>query len=214
MDSGHVNGPYGRPLYRSRNDRMIAGVCGGLAERYGWDPTLVRLAAVAGALVSGGGIFIAYIVAAIVIPEAPEPGFAAPDQWYSAPWNPPANEPSAPAESAPAAPPSAAAPPAAPPAEEVAPGPSPAPTPPTPTPQQPQSSAAHQWASARPSAYPPRIPRRSRNGGLVVGAFLVLLGLLLLFGRIFSITLAMLWPLILVAIGLVIIFGARGGDWR
>ncbi|MEZ5391312.1 MAG: PspC domain-containing protein [Bryobacterales bacterium] len=31
------------PLYRSRLDRMIAGICGGLAEWLGWDPTLVRI---------------------------------------------------------------------------------------------------------------------------------------------------------------------------
>jgi len=208
MDSGQANRPYGRPLYRSRDDRMIAGVCGGLAERYGWDPTLVRLAAVAAALVSWGGIFIAYIVAAIVIPEAPEPGFASADNWYSAPWSPPPNEPAAPPSPAPAE---------APPAGEVAPGPlSAESTPPSaPQPSQlPQGWAAHQWAGARPSSYPPRIPRRSRNGGLVVGAILVMLGVVLLFGRFFAITFAMLWPLILVAVGLVIIFGARGGDGR
>ncbi|HXG58988.1 MAG TPA: PspC domain-containing protein [Thermoanaerobaculia bacterium] len=32
------------PLHRSRRNRMIAGVCGGIAEWLGWDPTLVRIA--------------------------------------------------------------------------------------------------------------------------------------------------------------------------
>ncbi|MCX8006614.1 MAG: PspC domain-containing protein [Coriobacteriia bacterium] len=64
-------------LYRSRSDRMIAGVCGGLAEHFGWDPVLVRLAAVALLLVTNGGAGIVYLVMAAVVPEQPtqpEPG--------------------------------------------------------------------------------------------------------------------------------------------
>ena len=56
-------------LIRSRNDRMIAGVCGGIAEYAGIDPNLVRLLAVVAGLFSGGALVIAYIVAWIVIPE-------------------------------------------------------------------------------------------------------------------------------------------------
>lgn len=58
-------------LYRSRSDRMIAGVCGGLAEHSGWDPVLVRLAAVGLLLVTNGGIALAYLVMAVIVPEAP-----------------------------------------------------------------------------------------------------------------------------------------------
>ncbi len=54
-------------LYKSHN-RMIAGVCGGIAEYFGVDPTLVRLAAVLLACFGGTGIW-AYIIAAIVIPN-------------------------------------------------------------------------------------------------------------------------------------------------
>ena len=57
-----------KKLYRSRNDKMIAGVCSGLAEYFDLDPTLVRLGVVLLSLAYGGGI-IAYIVGAIVIPE-------------------------------------------------------------------------------------------------------------------------------------------------
>lgn len=57
-------------LYRSRKDRMIAGVCGGLASYIGIDPTLVRLLFVLG-LFAVGGTFFAYIVMMIVIPEEP-----------------------------------------------------------------------------------------------------------------------------------------------
>lgn len=57
-----------RKLYRSRIDRKIAGVCGGLAEYFGIDPTLVRLLFVLG-LIFVGGTLLAYIILAIVIPE-------------------------------------------------------------------------------------------------------------------------------------------------
>jgi phage shock protein C len=59
-------------LYRSKKDRMIAGVCGGLASYIGIDPTLVRLLFVLG-LVAGGSTFLAYIIMMIVIPEEPTP---------------------------------------------------------------------------------------------------------------------------------------------
>ncbi|MCL5045444.1 MAG: PspC domain-containing protein [Actinobacteria bacterium] len=55
-------------LYRSRTDRVLAGVCGGLAEYFDLDVTIVRLLWVLITLVGGAGI-LAYIVAAIVIPE-------------------------------------------------------------------------------------------------------------------------------------------------
>lgn len=59
-------------LYRSNNERMILGVCGGIAERFGWDPTLVRLAFVL-LFFTGPGL-IAYLVGAVVIPRAPQLG--------------------------------------------------------------------------------------------------------------------------------------------
>ncbi|MDI6692082.1 MAG: PspC domain-containing protein [Anaerosomatales bacterium] len=65
-------------LYRSRSDRMIAGVCGGLAEHFGWDPVLVRLAAVGLLLVTNGGIALAYLIMAVVVPEAPMDAAAGP----------------------------------------------------------------------------------------------------------------------------------------
>ena len=57
-------------LYKSRNDKMLGGVCGGIAEYFGIDPTLVRLGWVLFCALGGSGI-LAYIVAAIVIPEQP-----------------------------------------------------------------------------------------------------------------------------------------------
>jgi phage shock protein C len=49
---------------------MLAGVCGGVAEYFGIDPTLVRLALVALCFAGGAGV-VAYVVAWIVVPEAP-----------------------------------------------------------------------------------------------------------------------------------------------
>ncbi len=56
-------------LYRSRENRMICGVCGGIAEYFNVDPTLIRLGLVLLAC-TGSGI-LAYFIAAIIIPELP-----------------------------------------------------------------------------------------------------------------------------------------------
>lgn len=65
----------GRKLMRSRNQRMIAGVCGGLAEWLGWDVTLVRIAYVVISVISAGfpGT-LAYFVLWFLMPEAPRTG--------------------------------------------------------------------------------------------------------------------------------------------
>ena len=60
-----------KKLYRSKKDRMIAGVCGGIAEYLGIDSSIVRLLWVLLCLLNGIGIIL-YIAAAIIIPEAPE----------------------------------------------------------------------------------------------------------------------------------------------
>ncbi|MFO7776896.1 MAG: PspC domain-containing protein [Nitriliruptoraceae bacterium] len=59
-----------RKLYRSRSDRMLAGVCGGLADYLGVDVTVVRLIAVATIVLPGPSI-IAYLLAWIIVPEEP-----------------------------------------------------------------------------------------------------------------------------------------------
>lgn len=60
-----------KKLYRSRKDYMIGGVCGGIAEYFEIDSTLVRLLAVLAVLIGGGGI-VAYIIAWIIIPKNPD----------------------------------------------------------------------------------------------------------------------------------------------
>ena len=56
-------------LYKSSTDKMLWGICGGLAEYWGVDSTLIRLAWAAITLFSGGIGVIGYIVAAIIIPN-------------------------------------------------------------------------------------------------------------------------------------------------
>ena len=58
-------------LYRNTSDKKLAGVCSGIADYFNIDPTLVRLGVVFLSLAAGGGI-LAYIIAAIIIPEKPQ----------------------------------------------------------------------------------------------------------------------------------------------
>lgn len=60
-----------KKLYKSNNDRKLTGVCAGIAEYFDIDPTLIRLGWVFATLLAGAGI-IAYIIAAIIIPNKPE----------------------------------------------------------------------------------------------------------------------------------------------
>lgn len=57
-----------KKLYRSRDNKMISGVCGGVAEYINLDPTIVRLLWVLFGFMGGSGV-LAYIIAAIIIPE-------------------------------------------------------------------------------------------------------------------------------------------------
>ncbi|HEX7434425.1 MAG TPA: PspC domain-containing protein [Anaerolineaceae bacterium] len=57
-------------LFRCENDKMIAGVCAGLAEFFGLDVSLVRLVAVLLALLGGHGLLV-YAILWIVVPKAP-----------------------------------------------------------------------------------------------------------------------------------------------
>lgn len=59
-----------KKLYKSNTNKMFEGVCGGIAEFFGIDPTLARLGWVVFCALGGSGI-LAYIVAAIIIPSAP-----------------------------------------------------------------------------------------------------------------------------------------------
>ena len=58
----------GKKLYRNTENKMLAGVCSGIADYFDIDPTLVRLGWVLFSLLGGSGL-LAYIIAAIIIPE-------------------------------------------------------------------------------------------------------------------------------------------------
>ncbi|HSR32053.1 MAG TPA: PspC domain-containing protein [Anaerolineae bacterium] len=65
-------------LYRSRQERWLAGICGGIGHYFNLDPTLIRALFVLAGLVIGGGI-IAYILLWIIIPLEPEAATLAED---------------------------------------------------------------------------------------------------------------------------------------
>jgi phage shock protein C len=65
-----MSGDY-RRLYRSRKDRMIVGVCGGLGEYFNVDPTIIRVLFVALVVLGVGSGLLIYIIMAIIMPEKP-----------------------------------------------------------------------------------------------------------------------------------------------
>lgn len=171
----------GKQLYRSKTDRVIAGVCGGLAEYLGIDPTIVRVVAVLLAFVNGIGL-VAYVILWVVVPEEGERAM------YEQ-WGPRGSE--AMHASAPDEPPGTPEPP------------EPGPPLPPPPPQQ-------QYSQPEPPQ-PGRDQEQSgaRRGGTVAGIVLIVLGLLFLANQFIpGFDIGKLWPLILVAIGIAIIFRA------
>jgi phage shock protein C len=60
-----------KKLHRSKEDRVLAGVCGGLAAYFNIDPTIIRVIFIVLALFGGGSIIL-YLLLWILIPEAPE----------------------------------------------------------------------------------------------------------------------------------------------
>ncbi|HET8708653.1 MAG TPA: PspC domain-containing protein [Candidatus Saccharimonadales bacterium] len=60
-----------KQLYRSRKDRKIAGVCGGLAEYFDIDPVITRIIAVILLLPGGAPGLLPYLILWLVVPEAP-----------------------------------------------------------------------------------------------------------------------------------------------
>lgn len=57
-------------LYKSRTEKKLGGVCGGIAQYFDIDPTIVRLAWLVAVFCAGGGL-IAYLIAYVVIPQEP-----------------------------------------------------------------------------------------------------------------------------------------------
>lgn len=167
-------------LYRSRDDRMIAGVAGGVADHLGVDPSIVRILWVLLAIFSGGIFFLLYLVMMVVVPEEPvdwvveEAGAAAPAE--------------TPAEGAGGAP-VGGAPVGG--------------TGPTATATEAARAARRAERAAR------RRERRDGTGSVILGLILILVGgFFLLRMYIPWLDAGRFWPLLLVIIGLVLILGA------
>ncbi|MEC7290346.1 MAG: envelope stress response membrane protein PspC [Pseudomonadota bacterium] len=71
-DEDMFRSPNPKRFYRSRTDKVWLGVCGGLAERFGWEPSLVRiLFVIAFFSIPGPVVLIAYVVGAMITPKEP-----------------------------------------------------------------------------------------------------------------------------------------------
>ena len=210
-------------LYRSRDDRVLAGVAGGLAERLDLDPSLVRIVWAILVVLSGGLFLLLYVIMAIVVPEAP---YGA-DRWAG--WTP-ASAPPAPGavpgwgepqtgQAFAAAEPPTGSSPAAEPGSE--PQPSGA-TPDVAAPGAPPPGAAFA-APAQPSTPPPAVTpppgwssswdtRRSRRrgGGAVIGGIvLVLIGSYFLLRTVApEIAIGPFWPVIVIIVGVALVLGS------
>jgi phage shock protein C len=64
-------GPREDKLYRSRDNRVLAGVCGGIGKHFNIDPTIIRILWILFSLAYGAGLLI-YIICIFIIPEEPE----------------------------------------------------------------------------------------------------------------------------------------------
>jgi phage shock protein PspC (stress-responsive transcriptional regulator) len=187
-------------LYRSRDDRMLAGVAGGLAERWGADPSIVRLVWALLVVFTGGIALVVYIVMAIVVPEGDDEL----PRWTTAP---------------PSALPGSVASPMASPAASPAPtaaGPGPEPTG-APTPS--ASAPVSYWV---PSGHDARAERRAarraaRRDGygttapVLLGVCLVMLGgFFLARDWLPDLDWNWFWPLMLIGIGVLLLVMAMG----
>ncbi len=70
FEGSQSNAAQAKKLYNIQDGALIAGVCNGLATYFNLDVTLVRLAFVALAVFTGGGVILAYLILALVLPEA------------------------------------------------------------------------------------------------------------------------------------------------
>ena len=181
-------------LYRSRTDRIISGVCGGISESLNVDPSIVRILFAILVPLTGGLIILLYLVMSYVVPEQP----ASDERW--AIWERQAagpismDQPGAPL--GPDAPTAGFAPPPAPPASHAGAG------------QATEQPAPGAW---RPEPRPTVAGGRVSSGGgaLIVGLILVLLGgFFLARSYLPNIDWDRSWPILFVGIGVVLLLGA------
>lgn len=192
-------------LYRSRDDRIVGGVCSGLADRFDLDPSLVRILWVVLTLLTGfvpGAVL--YLVMLIVVPEEPLGdaafGTSSPPGTEPAPW--PATPPG---ENPPGAGPSQVDP-----GSQWTEGTAPGGQGPAPGAQSSWVPPAQAYADRRSR----RAARRGRNDGavaLVFGVILILIGAWFLLREYLpSFDWDLLWPLVIIGLGVVLIVAAMG----
>ena len=154
-------------LYRSRSDRMIWGVCGGIANYFGIDPTIIRVIAILFLFAGGSGI-LAYIILAVVVPLESSP----------------AREPRDVIKEN---------------VQEI---------------KQTATRVGEDIRSTftRQQGESKEASRTGLSGSLILAVVLVIIGVILLlsnFNPFWWLKWNYLWPIVLIAIGLVIIFGGR-----
>lgn len=165
-------------LYKSRHDRMLAGVAGGVAEMVNADPSIVRIVWALLIVLTGGIALVVYVVMAIVVPDAPDvdPG-------------------------SPGARPGGGPPPAdggRPNAGPVAPGGWRAP-----------DGSTVPMAAGYPTTRRtgPRDPADRARGGFIAGLILILIGAFFLIRQFVpSIDEGLLWPIAVIAVGVLLAF--------
>ena len=187
----------GTRLYRSRDDRMLAGVAGGLAELWDADPSLIRIVWALLIVVTGGLALVVYIVMAIVVPEEDDLAPVAPVA--AAP--PPASGGAAPDPASTTAAASTPGPPG-----WIGPsGPAP---------------ARVDWRSQRAAERDARRAARralrvgepdNRNGAILIGGLLVVIGSFFLVREYLpTIDFDWFWPAALVVLGVIVLVTAFG----
>ncbi|WP_141502717.1 PspC domain-containing protein [Paenibacillus luteus] len=70
-----------KKLFRSTTDSKLTGLCGGLGQWLGIDPTIIRLLVVITSFFSFGAVLIAYFIATLVVPKAPSQDFRFADHY-------------------------------------------------------------------------------------------------------------------------------------
>jgi len=178
-------------LFRSRSDRMLAGVAGGMAERLDLDPALVRIGWVVLGLVSFGTFLVIYVVMAIVVPLEPADAGG---------WSP-ASSSWAPSGGADWTEPAPTAAPATPPPLWHSPSPGPAGQAPL-SPREARRAARNARRAARRARYGPGA------GAIIGGLVLVVLGVYFLIAAVvpdLSVDLDRAWPALLIGLGVILV---------
>jgi phage shock protein C len=170
-------------LYRSRHERVVAGVAGGLAEIWNLDPSIVRIVWVVLVPLTGGIALLVYVVMAIIVPEEDAVG------WVPS-AAPPDPSPAVPSAGAPASPPPDSGAPAG--------------------PGEPMTRA--EWRSQRRADRTARREDRApRSGALIVGVGLILVGAYFLLREyVPAFDPDRFWPIALVALGVLLLMVSLG----